>query len=49
MGSIQHHVTGDATDPVEDVAVITHACNYIGARGAGFVVALSAEDRTPEL
>ena len=49
MGSILHHVTGDATDRVEEVAVITHACNSIGARGAGFVVALSAADRTPEL
>jgi O-acetyl-ADP-ribose deacetylase (regulator of RNase III) len=49
MGSILHHVTGNATDPVEDVAVIAHVCNNIGAWGAGFVVALSAADRTPEL
>ena len=49
MGSTLRYVSGDATDPVEVVAVIAHVCNDIGAWGAGFVVALSATDRAPEL
>lgn len=40
---------GDATLPQGDGRkVIAHVCNNVGAWGAGFVMALSARDDTPE-
>ena len=40
--------TGDATRPDETPAVIIHVCNNVGAWGAGFVIALSNRDKTPQ-
>lgn len=46
-------VKGDATDPQKstsnEIAIIPHVCNSINAWGAGFVMALSQKDKTPEV
>lgn len=39
--------TGDATEP-EQQSIIVHVCNNAGGWGSGFVMALSAKDKTPE-
>lgn len=44
-----HYIYGDATDPIKKPAVIAHVVNSIGAWGRGFVLSLSARDRTPEM
>lgn len=48
--SIQY-ITGDATDPKpqqNELSIIVHICNDIGAWGAGFVLALSKRWDLPE-
>jgi O-acetyl-ADP-ribose deacetylase (regulator of RNase III) len=43
------YVKGDATSPQGDGnRIIAHVCNDQGGWGAGFVLALSARDKTPE-
>jgi O-acetyl-ADP-ribose deacetylase (regulator of RNase III) len=43
------YVDGDATAPIgEGNKLIIHCCNDVGAWGAGFVLALSSKDTTPE-
>jgi len=46
-------VEGDATEPQttapKEIAVIVHCCNSIKVWGAGFVMALSKKDNTPEI
>ncbi len=43
------YIIGDATDPPHtSPAVIVHVCNYIGAWGRGFVLALSKRWKEPE-
>lgn len=41
---------GDATEPVgdDDMKLIVHSCNNVGAWGAGFVLALSKKWEEPE-
>ena len=44
-------VIGDATKPVSTAGspvALAHVCNNLGGWGKGFVLALSAMDRTPE-
>jgi len=47
------NIRGDATCPQfthkNEIAIIPHVCNSINAWGAGFVMALSAKDKTPEI
>lgn len=43
------YIKGDATQPIgNDLKVIIHCCNDIGAWGAGFVIALSNRWEKPE-
>jgi O-acetyl-ADP-ribose deacetylase (regulator of RNase III) len=42
-------VAGDATAPDTHPAIIAHVCNDLGAWGRGFVLALSARWRDPEM
>lgn len=44
-----HYVIGDATDPCLRPAMIFHACNDQRKWGSGFVMALSAKWKQPEL
>lgn len=45
-----NYIKGDATQPVGNgKKIICHICNNIGAWGAGFVLALSARWKAPEL
>ena len=45
-----NYVKGDATEPVgEGIKFIVHICNDIGAWGAGFVLAISAKWKSPEI
>jgi len=39
---------GDATEPINEPAVIVHVCNNKGGWGKGFVLALSAKWKEPE-
>lgn len=43
-----HYVIGDATDPIQRPALITHCCNSENRWGRGFVMALSARNTRPE-
>jgi O-acetyl-ADP-ribose deacetylase (regulator of RNase III) len=43
-----HYISGDATDPVQDKALICHVANDVGAWGSGFVLALSKKWISPE-
>jgi len=44
------YIIGDATQPQgAGVRIIAHCCNNVGAWGAGFVLAISARWKTPEL
>lgn len=45
------YIKGDATKPQSntEITLIIHCCNNIGAWGAGFVLALSKRDKTPEI
>ena len=43
-----HYISGDATDPVKDKALICHVCNDRGAWGSGFVLAISRKWISPE-
>lgn len=46
------YVNGDATEPQkekdDEIVIIAHCCNTLGAWGAGFVVALSKKWKQPE-
>lgn len=42
------YLVGDATDPVERPAIITHIVNNIGAWGSGFVLAVSKRWTAPK-
>ena len=44
-----HYLIGDATDPIVKPALICHVCNSIGGWGRGFVLALSAKNKAPEI
>lgn len=49
MCSIKY-INGDATNPVgDDSKIIVHICNDVGGWGAGFVLAISARWKEPEL
>lgn len=44
-----HYLTGDATQPVKNPALIMHVCNNVGGWGRGFVLSLSKRWRQPEV